>query len=99
MLCYTDAEEGDSPPWVATADSGYLRLRRTHYEDKGLGAWGERIAPQAFARVYVYFMHEDAALGWEFAPSLLELWKTRGPKCPIRPPGPGEPAAAGPPTG
>src|SRR5258705_7216229 len=29
MAGYTDTEEGDSPPIVATAGSGYLRLRRT----------------------------------------------------------------------
>ncbi len=80
MLCYTDAEEGDSPPLVATADSGYLRLRRTHYEDRDLGDWVERIAAQAFARVYVYFMHEDDALGAVFARKLMELWKQRNPK-------------------
>jgi len=77
MLCYTDTDEGDSPPVVATADCGYLRLRRTHYEDAELGAWAERIAALALGRVYVYFMHEDDALGAVFARKLLELWKER----------------------
>jgi len=77
MLCYTDTDEGDSPPVVATADCGYLRLRRTHYEDAELGAWAERIAALALARVYVYFMHEDDALGAVFARKLLDFWKQR----------------------
>jgi len=80
MLCYTDTDEGDSPPVVATADCGYLRLRRTHYEDAELGAWAERIAALALGRVYVYFMHEDDALGAVFARKLLELWKERAEK-------------------
>jgi uncharacterized protein YecE (DUF72 family) len=80
MLCYTDTDEGDSPPVVATAGSGYLRLRRTHYEDAELGAWAERIAALALERVYVYFMHEDDALGAVFARKLLEFWMGRGGK-------------------
>jgi len=80
MLCYTDTEEGDSPPIVATAASGYLRLRRTHYEDRELGEWAERIAALDFERAYVYFMHEDDALGTVFARKLMELWKQRNPK-------------------
>jgi len=74
MLCYTDTEQGESPPLVATADCGYLRLRRTHYDDGELRAWAERIAKQPLARVYVYFMHEDDALGARFAQRLIELW-------------------------
>ena len=80
MLCYTDTEEGDSPPIVATAASGYLRLRRTHYEDADLGDWAERIAALRLERAYVYFMHEDDALGTVFARKLMELWKQRNPK-------------------
>jgi uncharacterized protein YecE (DUF72 family) len=77
MLCYTDTDEGDSPPVVATADCGYLRLRRTHYEDAELGTWAQKIAALALGRVYVYFMHEDDALGTVFARKLLDLWKQR----------------------
>jgi uncharacterized protein YecE (DUF72 family) len=77
MLCYTDTDEGDSPPVVATAGSGYLRLRRTHYDEAELGEWVARIAALQLDRVYVYFMHEDDALGAVFARKLLELWKER----------------------
>jgi uncharacterized protein YecE (DUF72 family) len=77
MLCYTDTDEGDSPPVVTTSDCGYLRLRRTHYDEADLGAWAERIAMLSLSRVYVYFMHEDDALGAVFARKLLELWKER----------------------
>jgi uncharacterized protein YecE (DUF72 family) len=76
ILCVTDTDEGDTP-FVATSDCGYVRLRRTHYDDDGLRAWVERIAAQRLARIYVYFMHEDEALGTRFAQRLNELWRGR----------------------
>jgi uncharacterized protein YecE (DUF72 family) len=78
MLCYTDTDEGDSPPVVATADAAYLRLRRTRYEDAELGDWAARIAALGVERAYVYFMHEDDALGAVFARKLLDRWKEKG---------------------
>jgi uncharacterized protein YecE (DUF72 family) len=77
MLCVTDTDEGDTP-FVATSDWGYVRLRRTHYDDGDLRAWAERIAAQPLARTYVYFMHEDEALGTRFARRLDELWQAAG---------------------
>jgi uncharacterized protein YecE (DUF72 family) len=77
MLCVTDTDEGDTP-FVSTSDCGYVRLRRTHYDDAELGAWAERIAAQPLVRAYVYFMHEDEALGTQFGRRLLELWKAAG---------------------
>jgi uncharacterized protein YecE (DUF72 family) len=74
MLCVTDTEKGDTP-FVATTDHGYLRLRRTHYDAADLRAWAERIAAMPLKRVYVYFMHEDEALGTRFAQQLTEFWR------------------------
>ena len=69
----TDTDEGDTP-FVATSDWGYVRLRRTHYDDADLARLGGP-HPRAAARPrYVYFMHEDEALGTRFARRLLELW-------------------------
>ena len=76
ILCVTDTDEGDTP-FVATSDCGYLRLRRTHYDDKDLGAWVARIAGAGLPQTYVYFMHEDEALGTRFARRLNELWQAR----------------------
>lgn len=76
MLCVTDTDEGDTP-LVATTDCGYLRLRRTHYGDDDLRAWVSRIAATALVQTYVYFMHEDEALGTVFARRLNELWAAR----------------------
>jgi len=77
ILCVTDTDEGDTP-FVATADCGYVRLRRTHYDDADLRAWADQIAAKALPRTYVYFMHEDEALGTRFATRLNELWAARG---------------------
>jgi uncharacterized protein YecE (DUF72 family) len=77
ILCVTDTDEGDTP-FVATAGCGYVRLRRTHYDDADLRAWADQIAAKALPRTYVYFMHEDEALGTRFATRLNELWAARG---------------------
>jgi uncharacterized protein YecE (DUF72 family) len=77
LLCVTDTDEGETP-YVTTAPSGYVRLRRTHYSDDDLRAWAERIAAAPVERTYVYFMHEDEALGTRFAQRLNELWADRG---------------------
>ncbi len=76
MLCVTDTDEGDTP-FVVTSDWGYVRLRRTHYDDNDLQGWAARIAEKAVDRTYVYFMHEDEALGTGFARRLNELWAQR----------------------
>jgi len=76
-LCVTDTDEGDTP-FVVTSDWGYVRLRRTHYDDDELAAWAARIASASVDRTYVYFMHEDEALGTKFARRLNELWAARG---------------------
>jgi hypothetical protein len=82
MLSVTDSDEGDTP-FVATADCGYLRLRRTHYDESDLRGWVERLAAQPLACTYVYFMHEDEALGTRFAQLLNELWHANSTSRPI----------------
>jgi uncharacterized protein YecE (DUF72 family) len=77
ILCVTDTDEGDTP-FIATSDLGYVRLRRTHYDDAELAAWAAQIAAKALPTTYVYFMHEDEALGTGFARRLDALWAARG---------------------
>jgi len=48
ILCVTDTDEGDTP-FVATADCGYVRLRRTHYDDSELRAWAEQNLKEVLA--------------------------------------------------
>ena len=73
LLCVTDTDEGDTP-FVVTARHGYVRLRRTQYADDELRAWVRRIAANDVERTYVYFMHEDDALGTKFAQRLETFW-------------------------
>jgi len=77
ILCVTDTDEGDTP-FVATADCGYVRLRRTHYDDDDLHGWVRQIASKGLPKTYVYFMHEDEALGTRFGRRLNELWAQAG---------------------
>jgi uncharacterized protein YecE (DUF72 family) len=54
-----DADKAEkSPPLVATADWGYLRLRAPDYSDAALAQWAERIAAEPFEDVYAFFKHE-----------------------------------------
>jgi uncharacterized protein YecE (DUF72 family) len=73
ILCIADTDEGDTP-LVATADRGYLRLRREQYDDAALRVWVERIAAQPWSQAFVYFKHEDAGLGAKFAQRVSDLW-------------------------
>lgn len=64
-----DLEEDEkSPPLVATADFGYLRLRRMDYDPAGIAEWGTRIAAQSWRSAYAYLKHE--VLGPLFAEAL-----------------------------
>ena len=73
MFCIADTDEGETP-LVSTTDSGYLRLRRAHYDDTELRAWIETVGAQSWTRAYVYFKHEDAGLGAKFAQRFNQLW-------------------------
>jgi uncharacterized protein YecE (DUF72 family) len=56
------AEVDDQPPaLVATADFGYLRLRREDYTPEQIAAWADVIRRQPFREAYVFFKHEIRA--------------------------------------
>jgi uncharacterized protein YecE (DUF72 family) len=71
-LCLAEDEKSASPR-VATADFGYLRLRRPEYAEADLRAWAERILAQAWREALVYFKHEDEARGPAFALAMREV--------------------------
>lgn len=62
-LCIADAGGDHDAPLVATADFGYLRLRREDYDEAALRAWADRIRRQPWGETYVFFKHEDEAAG------------------------------------
>ncbi len=70
-----DAAAGDElgAPLIATADWGYLRLRRTDYSDADLVAWGKRLRAQSWSRAFVFLKHEDAGKGPIFAAKLIDI--------------------------
>ena len=73
-LCLADIEggEGDTP-LVATANWGYLRLRRDGYADADLVSWLSRIREQPWSLAYVFFKHEDAGAAPKLASRLMGL--------------------------
>jgi len=71
-LCGGDAEKGDrSPPHVATADFGYLRLRAPGYDAEELRTWSERVLAERWTNAYVYLKHE--VLGPDYAAFLAAV--------------------------
>jgi len=64
VLAEFDPEESDlAVPAVATADFGYLRLRRAGYDEAALRQWAERVRAQPWKDAFVFFKHEDAGTG------------------------------------
>ena len=69
-LCIADVD-GQAEAFVATADWGYLRLRRDAYPAAELSAMAARIREQPWGEVYAYFKHEQG--GPALAAELSEL--------------------------
>jgi uncharacterized protein YecE (DUF72 family) len=72
-LCVAEAEGELEVPFVATANWGYLRLRREDYSEAELKAWVRKVKKQDWSDVFVYFRHEDRGKGPKFAKRFLEL--------------------------
>jgi uncharacterized protein YecE (DUF72 family) len=65
-LCVAEGE-ALAAPLVATADWGYVRLRKDEYTDALLGDWAAKIAAQPWKEAYVYVKHDDGdapAVAW-----------------------------------
>jgi uncharacterized protein YecE (DUF72 family) len=71
-LCIAESEDLETP-LRATADWGYLRLRRQDYDDAAIGRWAQRLKAQSWTSVYVFFKHEDAGKGPAAATRLREM--------------------------
>jgi uncharacterized protein YecE (DUF72 family) len=72
-LCLAEAEDDLEVPFVATADWGYLRLRRPDYDSRELKAWVKRVRSQDWREAFVFFKHEDEGKGPRLAERFLEL--------------------------
>ena len=71
--CVADTGEEGDPPFVSTADWGYLRLRRVAYEERDLKDYVDRIKSQSWSEVFVFFKHEEAGTGPKLAARFMEL--------------------------
>ncbi len=74
-LCIADTDDL-ATPLVATADWGYLRLRREDYVESDIREWGNKISAQKWDTAFVYFKHEDEAKGPAYGAllrSILEI--------------------------
>jgi uncharacterized protein YecE (DUF72 family) len=72
-LCIAEAENDFNVPLVATADWGYLRLRRQNYGEAELKGWIERLQKQPWKDAFVFFKHEEQGIGPQLAESFLDL--------------------------
>jgi uncharacterized protein YecE (DUF72 family) len=72
-LCIADAEGDLDVPFTATADWGYLRLRRPEYSDAELKKWVKQLKKQSWRSAFIYFRHEDEGKGPLMAQRLIEL--------------------------
>jgi uncharacterized protein YecE (DUF72 family) len=61
-LCIADTDD-EQTPRVATADWGYVRLRRVEYSDADVAEWASWTRQQAWSDAFVFFKHEDGATG------------------------------------
>jgi uncharacterized protein YecE (DUF72 family) len=77
-LCIAE-DEKLAVPSVATADFGYLRLRREDYENSDVMRWAEFVrAQQAHWReAFIYFKHEERGVGPKFAMQMIETLKAK----------------------
>ncbi len=72
-LCLADTGGEGDPPLVATADWGYVRLRRESYTETDLAAWRERLGNLGWRQAFVFFKHEEAGTGPRLAGRFLGL--------------------------
>ena len=72
-LCIADSETMATPVQI-TADYAYFRLRDEGYTPEDIGRWAQTIRDRTGGckDVFVYFKHEEAGTGPQFARLLLE---------------------------
>jgi uncharacterized protein YecE (DUF72 family) len=78
-LCVADSEKFSTPVEI-TAPYGYFRLRDEGYTPEDLRRWAGiiRTSSSHLSDVFVYFKHEEAGKGPQFAKLLLEALAAEG---------------------
>jgi uncharacterized protein YecE (DUF72 family) len=72
-LVISDTDEKPLTEIINTATWGYLRLRRTVYDENDLTEWMKRVQNQKWKDTFVFFKHEDDGVGPKLAAQFLEL--------------------------
>jgi uncharacterized protein YecE (DUF72 family) len=77
VVADTDPEESElAVPFMATADWGYLRLRRAGYDAAALRGWAENIQAAPWSEAFVFFKHEDEGTGPRLAAEFTTMLRT-----------------------
>jgi uncharacterized protein YecE (DUF72 family) len=73
-LCIADTEKLETPR-IATANYGYLRLRREDYKKIDVEHWSAFVCEQAghWTDAFIYFKHEEAGIGPKLAGEMIAL--------------------------
>ena len=72
-MCVADEDDELVVPTVATADWGYLRLRRPDYDEPALKTWLQWVRAQNWQDAFMFFKHEDEGKGPKLAQQFLDL--------------------------
>jgi len=72
-LVVSDTDEKPLTEIISTAKWGYLRLRRTAYDQDDLAEWMKRVKNQEWKDAFVFFKHEDEGTGPKLAAQFLEI--------------------------
>jgi uncharacterized protein YecE (DUF72 family) len=75
-LVVSDTDEKPLTEIINTAKWGYLRLRRTAYDESDLVEWMKRVTARKWKDAFVFFKHEDEGVGPKLAAQFLELAKS-----------------------
>ena len=67
----TDDTPPEGPALMTACDFGYLRLRRSDYDEAALRIWAERVKAQPWTDAFVFLKHEDEGKGPELAQQFL----------------------------
>jgi uncharacterized protein YecE (DUF72 family) len=78
-LCIAESADLNTPV-VATADYGYLRLRREDYTGADMARWADTIKAneKVWPDVFVYLKHEESGMGPKLAMELAKLLSAGG---------------------
>jgi uncharacterized protein YecE (DUF72 family) len=72
-LVVSDTDEKPLTEIISTAAWGYLRLRRTNYEENDLVEWMKRVQNEKWSDAFIFFKHEDEGIGPKLASKFLGM--------------------------